>query len=85
MNKLDIPEFTSYEEETAFWDQLDTAPFMENDGEWFQFETVPKRAIRIAILPELAGELIQLARNKGVSLETLVNAFLIERVKSLSV
>jgi hypothetical protein len=84
MKKLELPEFKTYEDEAAFWDNLDTAPFMEDDGEWFQFETVPKRAVRIAILPELAGELIQLSRKKGVSLETLINAFLIERIRNSS-
>ncbi len=38
MNALDIPEFNAYEEEAGYWDNLDTAPFMEDDGEWFQFE-----------------------------------------------
>ena len=39
MKELQIPEFKSYEEEAAFWDNLDTAEFMEDDGEWFRFET----------------------------------------------
>ncbi len=60
MKKLEVPEFKTYEDEAAFWDNLDTAPYMEDDGEWFQFESIPSRAIRIAILPELAGELMQL-------------------------
>ena len=46
MNELQVPEFKSYEEEAAFWDNLDTADFMEDDGEWFRFETPHKRAIR---------------------------------------
>lgn len=40
MNKIEIPEFAGYEDEAAFWDNLDTASSMEDDGEWFQFETV---------------------------------------------
>lgn len=82
MNKLEVPEFKSYEEEAAFWDNLDTAPFMEDDGEWFRFETPNKRAIRVAILPDVAEELMQRARAQGVSVETLVNAFLIERMRA---
>lgn len=81
MNKLEVPEFKSYEEEATFWDNLDTAPFMEDDGEWFRFETPNKRAIRVAILPDVAEELMQRARAQGVSVETLVNAFLIERMR----
>jgi hypothetical protein len=85
MNKLEVPEFKTYQEEAAFWDNLDTAPFMEDDGEWFRFETPNKRAIRVAILPEVAEELMQRARSQGVSVETLVNALLIERIHESAV
>ncbi|MBI1987984.1 MAG: hypothetical protein HYS70_06530 [Nitrospinae bacterium] len=85
MNKLEVPEFNTYEEEAAFWDNLDTAPFMEDDGEWFRFETPTKRAIRVAILPEVADELIQRARAQRVSIETLVNVLLIERLRESAV
>jgi hypothetical protein len=37
--KLKAPEFETYEEEATFWDNLDTAEFMEDDGEWFHSET----------------------------------------------
>jgi len=80
MSKLEVPEFKTYEEEAAFWDSLDTADFMEDDGEWFRFETPAKRAIRVAILPEVVDELAQRARAQGVSIETLVNVFLIEHI-----
>lgn len=36
MNKLEVPEFKTYEEEAAFGDNLDTALFMEDDGEWLR-------------------------------------------------
>ena len=85
MSKLEVPEFKTYEEEAAFWDNLDTAPYMEDDGEWFRFETPNKRAIRVAILPEVATELAQRARAQGVSIETLVNALLIERMHESTV
>ena len=80
MSKLQVPEFKTYEE-AAFWDNLDTASYMEDDGEWFRFETPHKRAIRVAILPEVATELAQRARAQGVSVETLVNALLIESMR----
>jgi hypothetical protein len=38
-NTIELPEFKSYEEEAAFWDNLDTADMMEDDGEWFHFST----------------------------------------------
>ncbi|MGH7596109.1 MAG: CopG family antitoxin [bacterium] len=85
MNKLQVPEFKTYEEEAAFWDNFDTAPYMEDDGEWFRFETPNKRAIRVAILPEVATELAQRARAQGVSIETLVNALLLESMREPAV
>ncbi|HMN28987.1 MAG TPA: CopG family antitoxin [Caldilineaceae bacterium] len=33
MKQIQIPEFKTYEEEAAFWDSLDTAEYMEDDGE----------------------------------------------------
>ena len=39
MNEIQVPEFKTYEEEAAFWDNLDTARYMEDDGGWFHFET----------------------------------------------
>jgi hypothetical protein len=85
MNALEVPQFKTYEEEAAFWDNLDTAPFMENDNEWFRFETPNKRAIRVAILPEVAEKLMQRAHAQGVSIETLINALLIERISESTV
>ena len=81
MKELQVPEFKTYEEETAFWDNLDTADFMADDGEWFRFDTPHKRAIRVAILPEIAEELMKSAHAQGISIETLVNVFLIERIQ----
>ena len=81
MKALQVPEFKSYEEEAAFWDNLNTADFMENDGEWFRFDMPHKRAIRVAILPEIAEELMQSAQAQGVSIETLVNVLLVEHIR----
>lgn len=78
MKQIEIPSFNSYEEEATFWDNLDTADFMEDDGQWFRFETPSKRAVRIAILPDIAEALARRASAQGVSLETLVNVLLVE-------
>jgi len=81
MKELQVPEFKTDEEEVAFWDNIDTADSMPNDKEWFRFETQNKRAIRVPVLPEIALELIKRAKAQGVSIETLVNIFLIERIQ----
>lgn len=85
MSKLKVPKFNTYDEEATFWDNMDTAPYMEDDGEWFRFETPNKRAIRVALLPEVAARLSQRARAQGVSIETLVNALLIESMSESAV
>lgn len=85
MKELQVPKFESYEEEATFWDKLDTADFMADDGEWFRFDTPHKRAVRVAILPDIAEELSQSAQAQGVSIETLVNVFLSERIREESV
>ena len=85
MKKLQVPEFETYEEEAAFWDNLDTADFMADDEEWFRFETPHKRAIRVAILPEIVTELMRRAHTQGVSIETLVNVLLLERIRESAV
>ena len=54
---------------------------MEDDGEWFRFDTPYKRSIRVAILPEIAEELMQSAQAQGVSIETLVNVLLVEHIR----
>ena len=81
MKTLHVPEFSTYQEEVVFWDNLDTADYMEDDEQWFRFDTPNKRAIRVAILPEIAEELRQKAKTQGVSIETLVNVLLIEHTR----
>ena len=81
MKDIQTPESSSYEEEADFWDNIDTSDFMEDDREWFRFETHKKRAIRVAILPEIAEELSQKAQAQGVTIETLVNTLLINHIR----
>ena len=81
MKELKVPEFKSFEEEAAFWDDLETADIMEDDAKWFRFDTPHKRAVRVAILSEIAEELMRAAQAQGVSIETLVNVLLIERMR----
>ena len=82
MKDLQVPEFSTYEEEANFWDELDTADFMEEDGQWFRFETASKRAARVAILPEVVQELSQKTHAQGISIETLINTLLIDHIRN---
>lgn len=80
MKAFDMPVFSNYEEEAAFWDKLDTADLMIDDDEWFHFDTPNKRAVRVAILPQIAERLMHVAHKQGVSMETLVNVLLSEQL-----
>lgn len=84
MSNIQIPEFSSYEEEAEFWDGLDTADLMEKGGEWLHFDTPEPRAVRVAILPEIAQALEKRARAKGIAVETLVNVWLSERLQEVT-
>lgn len=53
MKRLEVPEFATYQDEAAFWDSLDTADFMEDDGAWFRFETPTKLQAQRVTLDEL--------------------------------
>jgi hypothetical protein len=79
-----MSQLRPYDEEADFWDNLDTGELMGDDGEWLQLDTPCRRAVRVAILPEIVDELASRARLQGVSVETLANAFLIEYLRKVS-
>ncbi|MEZ4859849.1 MAG: CopG family antitoxin [Caldilineaceae bacterium] len=85
MTQFQVPEFQTYEEEATFWDNLDTADCMDDDGEWFHFDTPHQRAVRIPILPNIVELLQKRAHAQGVSVETLVNVILLESVQETAV
>jgi hypothetical protein len=84
MSKMELPKFKSYEEEAIFWDNLDTVELMEDDGEWIHFDVADERAVRVAILPDVIKDIALRARSQGVSVETLVNAWLIEHMHEVA-
>jgi len=79
--KLNIPDFNDYEEEADFWDHIDTGPFMEDDGEWVHMETPEQHAVKVAITPEIASEIVRRAHKQGISLETYVNLSLLKVIR----
>ena len=84
MSTIELPKFKSYEEEAIFWDNLDTGELMEDDGEWIHFDVADERAVRVAILPAVIKDVALRARSQGVSVETLVNAWLIEHMHEVA-
>ncbi len=78
-----IPQFETLEEIAEFWDTHSTADYDDLTRE-VKFEVSLHKhgaeAPSITLLPELGETLEALAKARGVSLETLVNVWLTEKV-----
>ena len=59
MKDLQVPEFSTYEAEVDFWDNLDTADLMEDNGQWFRFETPHKRRSELQFFQRLLKNLVK--------------------------
>ena len=77
-----IPEFSSVEEEAAFWDTHDMADY------WNEFKPVKARfaknlseGITIRLDPETLNELRTLAHKQGIGPTTLVRMWVLERLR----
>ena len=78
-----IPQFDTLDGIAEFWDSHSTADY-DDLTEPVQFEVkLPREGTlveSVKLLPELGETLAALADARGVSLETLVNAWLTEKV-----
>jgi hypothetical protein len=77
-----IPEFETLEEIADFWDAHSTADY-EQLTQQVHFEVqLPNRHAQksIILLPELSETIEAMARRRGVSVETLVNVWLTEKI-----
>ena len=84
MSKIEIPEFKSYEEEAAFWDNWILAISWKMMASGFT-STLPMSglsAFRYFQTQLRASH--ERARAQGVSTETLVNAWLIEHMHEVA-
>jgi len=80
-----IPKhFRSIEEAAEFWDSHDLADYWDLTQE-VRFEVdIQRRVFLTAIEPTLAKKLTVLARQQGISTETLINVWLTERVEEVA-
>ena len=82
-----IPEFESLDDIAEFWDAHSTADYDVLTHE-VQFNVNLRKqgelAQTITLLPELSETLQALAHARGVSLETLVNVWLTEKVLEMA-
>lgn len=81
-----IPEFETLEEIAEFWDAHSTVDYDDLTHE-VHFEVAlrtQRESSAILLVPELGQTLTALANARGISVETLVNVWLTEKVLKLS-
>jgi predicted HicB family RNase H-like nuclease len=78
--KSTISKGRTLEEIGEFWDKHSLADYWEETHE-VEFDVRAQRRRRITLDPEVYGRLEEQARTRGVSLETLVNLWLSERLR----
>ncbi len=75
-----LPEyFNTIEEVAEFWDTHSSADYPDAFGEEVEFEValqLSKRGFRVRVEQNLGEQLRQVAAERGVALETLVNLWL---------
>ncbi|MBE2220856.1 MAG: hypothetical protein IAF02_04915 [Anaerolineae bacterium] len=84
-NKLpqdELPEeFASLEEAGEFWDAHSTADYEDIfEPVEFEIDLPPRLGKRIVLAADLADKLSEVAKQQGVSTETLANLWLQERL-----
>ena len=80
-NKSSISQAQSYQEIGEFWDTHDVTDYWE-DTEPVEFEIDIQSKVRYCALERtLASKVSEIAWQKGVSVETLVNLWIQEKVK----
>ena len=75
-----IPEFETLEEIAEFWDTHSTADYFDRTKEVHFKVNLDRERLPIYLLPELLEQLESQAQARGVSVETLANMWLVEKV-----
>jgi hypothetical protein len=74
-------EFASIEEASEFWDSHSLADYWDETKE-VQIDVRATRKQRVALASELAKQVADVAKREGVSVETLVNLWVAERLQT---
>lgn len=82
--RTSISNASSYEEIGEFWDTHSLADFWNQTHEVAMEIRIPRRH-RVNIEVEIFERIAEEARQRGVSLETLVNLWIAERLQGLAV
>jgi len=78
-SKKTIPLFKSEESESEFWLSTDTTEYFSDDPE--ELQTPKRMPVSLKIDTRLMMFIKRLAKNKGVSWQTLMNQWLMERMR----
>ena len=78
-----ISKARTLEEIADFWDTHDLTDFEDQTHE-VEIEVRAVRRERVVLAPDLATKVDELARHQGVSVETLVNLWVAERLQATS-
>jgi len=80
-NRDPIPKhFKSIEEAAEFWDNHDLGDYWDLTREAHFEVDIKRRVFLTALEPQLAKKLTGVARQQGVSTETLINVWLTEKL-----
>lgn len=76
-----IPKFDSYEEMAAFWETHSLADYWDQtESVDFDFAPEARRQYLVGVDREVLARVQRLARTRGVSIESLVNLLLEQRL-----
>jgi hypothetical protein len=76
-----IPPFNSYEEMAEFWDTHSLADYWDQtEPAAFEVDSEARRRYLVAVDREVLARVQRLAQTRGVSLESLVNLLLEQRL-----
>jgi len=80
-NKSSISQAQSYEAIGEFWDTHDVTDYWEQTHE-VEFDVDLRSEVKYCALePQLASQVEEIAWNKGISVETLVNLWVNEKIE----
>jgi len=79
--RTSISEAPTLEEIGDFWDEHSLVDYWDQTHE-VEFEVRAKRRRRVTLEPEVYQRIEEQARARGIAPETLVNVWLVERLKA---
>jgi hypothetical protein len=82
-NPTSLSKALTLEEISDFWDEHSLADFWDQTHE-VEFDVRARRRRRVTLEPEVYQRIEEQARARGITPETLVNVWLVERLQATS-